>query len=884
MKVIFSLQYFVNPQEELKIIVNNQTQKPLPMTYDGKGFWQAEFETDKEHFSYYYGVYKNGRQIRAEYAFPPRNAYPSAEQTFYKDCWRDTSPLSFMYTFPFNKENTYRCAPQPESSKKLVIKAYAPQLQLPAEYEGSLNNYTLKICGAKELGGWDTLKARSMTNTALNEWTIILDAAKLTPPLEFKFIAEQDGKTFWQQGGNNILNFSLSEGQTLVESSYYPVFESRLPKAAGIVVPVFSLRSEKSFGVGDFGDLKKLADWAAKTGQKFIQILPINDTTVTGTWLDSYPYNSISIYALHPMYMDLNELGPLSDKNKENWFQWECKRLNSYPQVNYEEVNLLKRAYIKMIFYEKRKETFCSEEYKKFFEENKHWLKPYAAFRLLRDKYGTPDFSKWQKYAVYSAQEVENLTSPESIYYKDISFFYFKQFHLYRQLAQACSYARSKAVAVKGDIPIGISRNSVEAWAEPHYFNMDRQAGAPPDDFSADGQNWGFPTYNWAEMAKDGYKWWRKRFKNMAKCFDAYRIDHILGFFRIWSIPSHAVTGLLGQFDPALPLSVDEIKSFGFNITPEHLLPSITEDLLTKMFGAEKEKIKILYLDKVENGLFAMKQGFKTQKEVQAYFRGKKSAKDTEIKQKLFSLIGNVLFVADKNNPALFHPRISALKAPCFEDLEQDQKTAYTNLYNNFFYQRHNEFWRQSAMAKLPSLLAAERMLPCAEDLGMIPACVPQVLEELQILSLEVQRMPKEPGNTFGNSARYPYLSVCTPSTHDMSTLRGWWQENPGMTQKFYTEVLGKSGAAPKDAAPEICEEIIKQQLNSPSLLCLISFQDWMSIDGKKRCPDIESERINIPANPRHYWRYRMHLNLEQLINDEELNSKISSLTKQSGR
>lgn len=196
MKVIFSLQYFINPQEELKIIVNNQTQKPLPMTYDGKGFWQAEFETDKEHFSYYYGVYKNGRQIRAEYAFPPRNAYPSAEQTFYKDCWRDTPPLSFMYTFPFNKENTYRCAPQPESSKQLVIKAYAPQLQLPAEYEGSLNNYTLKICGAKELGGWDIQKAAAMTNTALNEWTIILDAAKLTPPLEFKFIAEQDGKTF----------------------------------------------------------------------------------------------------------------------------------------------------------------------------------------------------------------------------------------------------------------------------------------------------------------------------------------------------------------------------------------------------------------------------------------------------------------------------------------------------------------------------------------------------------------------------------------------------------------------------------------------------------------------------------------------------------------
>ena len=212
------------------------------------------------------------------------------------------------------------------------------------------------------------------------------------------------------------------------------------------------------------------------------------------------------------------------------------------------------------------------------------------------------------------------------------------------------------------------------------------------------------------------------------------------------------------------------------------------------------------------------------------------------------------------------------------------QISAKDDYYNNYFYHRHNDFWKKEAMAKLPTLVHCTAMLSCAEDLGMIPACVPEVMNDLQILSLEIQRMPKSPLDRFGDPAKYPYLSVCTISTHDMSTLRGWWREDKEQTQSFYNRVLRFEGAAPQEADGKICEEVLRMNLAAPSMLCLNSFQDWLSIDEKRRLPDIESERINIPSNPKHYWRYRMHIALEDLISDNELHYKMRALTAQSGR
>ena len=678
---------------------------------------------------------------------------------------------------------------------------------------------------------------------------------------------------------------SLKTNETLVISDRYAYFDIPVWKGAGIAIPVFSLKSENSFGVGDFGDLKRMIDWAVSTQQKVIQILPINDTTMTHAWTDSYPYNSISIYAFHPMYADIKQMGTLKDKSAAAKFNKKQKELNGLPAMDYEAVNQTKWEYFRLIFKQEGEKVLASGEFGEFFNANKEWLQPYAVFSYLRDAFQTPNFREWPRHSVYNAQDIEKMCRPESVDYPHIALYYYIQFHLHLQLVAATKYAREHGVVLKGDIPIGISRNSVEAWTEPYYFNLNGQAGAPPDDFSVNGQNWGFPTYNWDVMEKDGYRWWMKRFQKMSEYFDAYRIDHILGFFRIWEIPMHAVHGLLGQFIPSIPMSREEIESYGLPFREEYLIPYIHESFLRQVFGPHTDYVKQTFLLPAETpGVYHMKPEFTTQREVESFFAGKNDENSLWIRDGLYTLISDVLFVPDTKEKDKYHPRIGIQRDFIFRSLNEQEQNAFNRLYDQYYYHRHNEFWRQQAMKKLPQLTQSTRMLVCGEDLGMIPDCVSSVMNDLRILSLEIQRMPKNPMHEFGYLNEYPYRSVCTISTHDMSTLRGWWEEDYLQTQRYYNTMLGHYGTAPTVATPELCEEVVRNHLKSNSILCILSLQDWLSIDGKWRNPNVQEERINVPSNPRNYWRYRMHLTLEQLMKAEELNDKIRELIKYTGR
>ena len=628
-----------------------------------------------------------------------------------------------------------------------------------------------------------------------------------------------------------------------------------------------------------------MIDWAVSTQQKVIQILPINDTTMTHAWTDSYPYNSISIYAFHPMYADIKQMGTLKDKSAAAKFNKKQKELNGLPAMDYEAVNQTKWEYFRLIFKQEGEKVLASGEFGEFFNANKEWLQPYAVFSYLRDAFQTPNFREWPRHSVYNAQDIEKMCRPESVDYPHIALYYYIQFHLHLQLVAATKYAREHGVVLKGDIPIGISRNSVEAWTEPYYFNLNGQAGAPPDDFSVNGQNWGFPTYNWDVMEKDGYRWWMKRFQKMSEYFDAYRIDHILGFFRIWEIPMHAVHGLLGQFIPSIPMSREEIESYGLPFREEYLIPYIHESFLGQVFGPHTDYVKQTFLLPAETpGVYHMKPEFTTQREVESFFAGKNDENSLWIRDGLYTLISDVLFVPDTKEKDKYHPRIGIQRDFIFRSLNEQEQNAFNRLYDQYYYHRHNEFWRQQAMKKLPQLTQSTRMLVCGEDLGMIPDCVSSVMNDLRILSLEIQRMPKNPMHEFGYLNEYPYRSVCTISTHDMSTLRGWWEEDYLQTQRYYNTMLEHYGTAPTVATPELCEEVVRNHLKSNSILCILSLQDWLSIDGKWRNPNVQEERINVPSNPRNYWRYRMHLTLEQLMKAEELNDKIRELIKYTGR
>ncbi len=513
-------------------------------------------------------------------------------------------------------------------------------------------------------------------------------------------------------------------------------------RGAGTAIPVFSLRSEEGFGVGEFRDIPKFVDWMERTGQCVLQLLPINDTTRHGEWGDSYPYSPVSSFALHPIYIHLPEVGVKEDAA----YLKAKKELNALPTVDYPRVVKLKIKYLKLAFAKNGGKDLATPACRKFIKDNAFWLEPYAQFCAKRDGI-SPDFYRWV------------------------------QFHLDKQLSRAVKYAHEKGVFLKGDLPIGVGRDSVDAATYPQLYNLDSSAGAPPDFFSTDGQNWGFPTYNWEEMAKDDYAWWKARLRTMAKYFDAYRIDHILGFFRIWEIPLPHKSGLLGHFNPAMPYSRDEINALGLPI------------------------------------------------------------------------LG--LFIEDPRKPGWFHPLIT----PDTSKLESWQKERFDALYTDFFFHRHNDFWARNAMRKLPKLLSCTGMLACGEDLGMVPDCVPGVMDHEKILSLEMQRMEK--------GRPWPYLSVVATSSHDMTSIRLW------------------NG---NEKSPEECRRILKEHLDSLSMLAIFPLQDWLSMDGALRWPNPAEERINDPADPDNKWRWRMHLTTTQLLESSEFCTKVASLVKDSRR
>ena len=886
----FHIHYITNQGEVLMLCGSapetgsRQEDNALEMQHLGDGYWHLPVNINAPAIlEYRYFVRANGQTKRREWGDNHIAGLPDNTDlcTFY-DFWQPESDMRFLYSSAYMDSLLpidHHCPGAEYAPDRVILKVQAPIVR---------KGQSIGISGNTDLfGQWKEDAALIMQSERFPEWSISLDAKTLPESCNYKFVVidNRTGKiTGWEWGEpRSLFTPRCMARQMLMHSGMVYRFQEAPWKGAGVAIPVFSLRSENSWGCGDFGDLKKMTDWAQMTGQQMIQILPINDTTLTETWRDSYPYNAISIFALHPIYASIHELPPLRDKKAMKRRETERQRLNALPEVDYEKVFQLKRDYFQEIFQQEGKTVFQTENYKIFFEKNREWLIPYAAFCYLRQSRDSYDFRSWGEYASYNPEKIRALSDPGQTWFRDISIHYFIQYQLHLQLSAARDYAHAHSVILKGDIPIGISRYSVEAWTEASLFNMDAQIGAPPDDFSATGQNWGFPSYNWERMKAEDFRWWKRRFQKMADYFDAYRIDHILGFFRIWEIPLHSTEGLPGYFSPALPLSPEEMKDKGFDFDEETMTkPFITNDLINNLFGKKSEKAKALYLEENKNGRYQLKPGFDTQQKISDYFEKTKS--DKLFQKALFSLCNEVLFVKDPKTPKLFHPRISGAETECCKSLNPDQKAAFDRLYIDFFYVRNVAFWKSKALEILPALIASTKMLVCGEDLGMIPSCVPEVMQELGILSLEIQRMPKKTGALFENLNSIPYQSVCTTSTHDMNPIRAWWLENPQNTMHFYQQVLWRKGNAPKECTPEIAEQIIRLHLEAPALWVVLPWQDWMSMDGKLRFPDPNAERINIPANPKHYWRYRMHISLEQLLKETAFNHTVREMIQRSGR
>ena len=774
--------------------------------------WEVEVKKDAKpgtHIEYFYSILCGDNEQRKEWGVMNHRLDFDTERSLnYRvyDHWSDIPDNAYLYTSAITdcvagkkivkgKLNNY--------NKAVTLKVRAPQLGATDE---------LFLVGAEPaLGAWNVKKALKMVQHNINEWSYTLDATKLVgDQLEVKFfVKSNDGNEnlVWEYSDNRTLVLpTMDEGDVVVYELTEAAFPLPAVRVAGTLVPVFSLRSETSFGIGDFGDLKKMVDWVSMTNQRALQILPINDTTITHTWTDSYPYSCISIFALHPQYADLTALPALKDKKQSEKFEKLRKELNTLPQIDYERVNDAKTEYLRLLFEQEGAKALESSAFKTFFAETESWLVPYAQYSYMRDKFGTADFSHWPDHKQWNEADRKALSNPKDKAYKEVAFFYYVQFVLSTQLKAVHEYAQAHKIILKGDIPIGVNRYGCDVWTEPRYFNLNGQAGAPPDDFSINGQNWGFPTYNWDEMIKDGCQWWVKRFQNMAQYFDAYRIDHVLGFFRIWEIPIHSVHGLLGQFAPSLGMSYEEIEGYGLHWQEELFTePFITDWVLDRIFREHADEVRQKYVEHVWGDRYKMRSEYDTQRKVEKAFAGKNSDVDIWLRDGLYALISNVLFVRDHKDPNRFHPRICVQFDFIYESLYDSDKAVFNKLYNDYYYRRNNQFWYQEAMKKLPKLVNATRMLVC------------------------------------GGPAPHP--------------LPGW-----------------------------LARDIVSRHLTSSSMLCILGIQDWMSIDEELRLADPNAERINVPSNPKHYWRYRMHVSIEDLMKNKAFNEQITDLINQAGR
>lgn len=872
----------------LNLVGNDGVKTHRMATFDGKD-WFCDLRLSKTDstLTYYYNVTGRDNNNRNEWQIVKHvldlTCAKATEYTIY-DHWNGMPEDSYLYSSAFTDCINHQ---EPEQMKDTT---YAQTLQLTVRAPQLRDGERLAVIGAHpSLGAWNPDKALPMTLHTYGEWAVNIDASVLhEEPVELKFVIMNTAGhvMMWECGYNRTITLpDMKKNQVVVYHLNQAFFEIWNRKVAGTLVPVFSLRSKESAGIGDFGDLKMMIDLMEKTGQRVLQLLPINDTTITHTWTDSYPYSCISVFAIHPQYVNLRALPALADEKERKEAEAEGARLNALPQIDYEGANAFKSKYLQKVYLQEGKKIMKSAEFKAFFQETQNWLVPYAQYSWLRDLNGTADFTKWKDHNTWDEAERKTLEDPRSKEYQEVAFYYFVQFVLSTQMKEAHEYAKQKGVILKGDIPIGVNRYSCDVWTEPKYFNLNGQAGAPPDGFSANGQNWGFPTYNWEEMIKDGCQWWVRRFQSMSMYFDAYRIDHVLGFFRIWEIPIHSVHGLTGQFAPSQAMSREEIMQYGLNFQEQRFTePFITDWVLDRVFHERADEVRQTYLERIDHERYRMRPEVDTQRKIEARFENVTRQEDMWLRDGLYSLLSDVLFVRDHNNPDMFHPRISAQLDFIYESLYDNDKQAFNRLYNDYYYHRNNQFWYREAMKKLPKLVQATRMLVCAEDLGMVPDCVPWVMDELKILSLELQSMPKSPTMRFGDLNSYPYRSVCTISSHDMPTLRQWWDEDYSRTQDYYNTMLGRQDAAPHPLPGELAKEIIARHLDSPSMLCILSVQDWLAMDEQLRLPDADAERINIPANPKHYWRYRMHLNIEDMIANTALTDTVSTLIRQAGR
>ena len=631
---------------------------------------------------------------------------------------------------------------------------------------------------------------------------------------------------------------------------------------AGLAVPLAALRSASSAGVGEYPDLAALAPVCEKAGIRLVQILPVNDSG-----RQTSPYSALSAFALHPLHLSLAALPEAKGFEKETAaFRARFEREGRFP---YDELLLAKLELLDRV-YDAKLEAIAADKALDAWIAANGWVRTYAVYMRLKRRNEWRSWKEWTEHRDPGPGEIEALWNDPSLAVEHRKQAWI-QYRCEEQFAAAARALAERGIALKGDLPILLNEDSADAWSDRESFRDDLRAGAPPDSGAPLGQNWGFPIYDWDALARRGYSFWIDRLRSAGKFYAAYRIDHVLGFFRIWALPAADREGALGRFVPGGDIGIDELRTLGFDdnrvrwISEPHVR---TAALLGALAGTpdpagEASRAMRLALDRIgSEELFLFKPSIRGEKDIDALELGAPAKDFLSAAWRDRVLVGN--------GTGRYVKAWRWREASAWSTLSDDERGRLEGLFAAIS-RRDDAAWEEQGRRLLGVLRNATEMLPCAEDLGSVPPCVAPTLAGLGILGLRIPRWTRVwhlEGQPFVALSDYPRLSVIAPSVHDTSTLREWYErESEG--PRFLSFLEGREGKA-EPWSPAVQARMMEALSGANSLLFVAQLQDWLGLAPGWTPADCRDERVNVPGTVNDSnWTWRMPRTLEELASDE---------------
>ena len=651
----------------------------------------------------------------------------------------------------------------------------------------------------------------------------------------------------------------------------------------GTVVPVGALRGSKPGAVGEFPDLAEFALMCKKMKIGLIQLLPVNDTGY-----ESSPYFSLTAFALHPLYVrigDLPEAADFMDKIAIINQKYAGEARFPYLKILRAKMDLLREIYAAHES-EIAQKAADNGSLAQWIGQNP-WVKQYAVYRRLKEANSEKSWKEWTEHREVTPDGISAFWNDGQYRGKHL-FWVWLQEALDRQFSAAAKAIADEGIMLEGDLPILMNDDSCDVWAHPEIFIQDLSAGAPPDMYSPEGQNWGFPLYNWDAQERNNYAWWKQRLAVAGKYYQAYRIDHVLGFFRIWSSSRSDISSALGRYIPYTPLTNSDLRKQGYDksrirwVSQPHIPTNELMDAFRANWGKPFKESDIATAAKKVFSKALVRIG---NEELWLFRKKITGEKDIEklklhpsIRPYLMRAWHDRIFIEYKRGK--FFPSWYLHNSRAYHSLSDSEKSSLELLLKKRM-AKSEKTWETQGKKLLSILAESSPMLPCAEDLGAVPPCVPKVLTKLKILGLRVVRWhrrwdtDKQPYIPFDE---YPELSVCTPAVHDSSTVREWWESEAD--QELFSGFIGFP-SLPRIYNPGTAKIILNKIASARSRFRVFQIQDLLHLSNKWYAQNPADERINVPGTNNEFnWTYRLPASVGEIGKDKELVNAVAELSK----